>query len=124
VPVNGQDPPVTRPPILAKEEASRRAALLCDLQSALAARGISSILARNHRLVLEGASTKCAPSGPTDPQLHIFTPGGTSITTTNGKAYLLDGDRYPAGDPDGAAAAACRHAAPSTPGRGPAGGVA
>lgn len=79
------------------------------------------MLARNHRLVLEGASTKAAPSGPTDPQLHVFTPGGTSsIITTNGKSYLLgNGRAYPVDDPADAAhgaAAAARQNVPSTPG--------
>ena len=96
-----------RPPILAREEASRRAALLCDLQSALAARGVTSVLARHHRLVLEGGSTGCAPSGPTDPQLHIFTPDGADIATARGSAYhFATGPEYPADDPGQAA----RHA--------------
>ncbi len=93
-----------RPPILAREEASRRAALLSDLQSALAAQGVSPVLARNHRLVLKGASTRCAPSGPTDPQLHIFTPDCTDIATTHGSAYhFATGRAYPADDPARAA---------------------
>jgi hypothetical protein len=70
---SGQNPALTRPPILTREEASRRAALLADLQSALEAHEVSSVLARRHRLVLQGVRTKCEPSGPTDPQLHIFT---------------------------------------------------
>jgi len=112
------------PPILDKQEAARRAAQLSDLRSVLAAQGVSSVLARNRRLVLDGASAKCAPSGPTDPQLHIFAPGGTSIVTTNGRTYLVHGDRYPADDPHGAAAAACRHAVAGTPRRGANGEVA
>jgi len=96
-----------RPPILAREEASRWEALLGDLQSALAAQGVSSVLARHHRLVLEGGSTRCAPSGPTDPQLHIFTPHGTDIATAHGSAYhFATGPAYPADDPGQAA----RHA--------------
>jgi len=106
------------PPILDKQEAARRAALLSDLRSVLAAQGVSSVLARNHRLVLEGASTRCAPSGLTDPQLYIFSPAGTSIITTSGRTYLVHGDKYPADDPHGAAAAACRHAMAATPRRG------
>ena len=69
-------------------------------------------------LVLEGASTRCAPSGLTDPQLYIFSPAGTSIITTSGRTYLVHGDKYPADDPHGAAAAACRHAMAATPRRG------
>jgi len=109
---SGQHPPGSRPAILAKDEADRRAALLSGLQHALAARGVRSVLARNHRLVLEGRSVKAAPSGPTDPQLHVFAPGGTRVVTASGRAFLLGGDRYPAGDPHEAVAAACRHAAP------------
>ncbi len=124
MPENEHSLPPARPPILDKEEASRRAALLGDLQSALAAQGVDSVLARTHRLVLEGASAKSTPSGPTDPQLRIFTTGGTSIATTNGRTYLIDGDTYPAGDPHAAAAAACRNAVPVTAGRGPAGWTA
>jgi len=106
VPENGQNLPSIRPPLLNKEEASRRAALLSELQSALAAQGVRSVLARHHRLVLSGGSTKCAPSGPTDPQLHIFTPEGTDIATTHGSTYhFASGDAHPADDP----ARAARH---------------
>jgi hypothetical protein len=99
-----RNPPGPREPILAREEASRRAALLADLHSPLAARGVNSTVVGRHRLVLEGTGTKAAPSGPTNPQLHVFTPGGTSIVTTNGRTYLLDDRRAcPADDPAQAA---------------------
>lgn len=99
-----RNPRGPREPILAKEEASRRAALLSDLHGALAAQGVNSTVVRRHRLVLEGAGTKCAPSGPADPQLHVFTPCGTSIVTTNGRTYLLSSGRAcPADDPAQAA---------------------
>jgi len=111
VPENGQNPALTRPPILTREEASRRAALLADLQNALAAQGVSSVLARRHRLVLQGGRTRSEPSGPTEPQLHIFTPDGTDIATTHGSAYhFASGDAHPAADP----ARAARHAAGRT----------
>jgi hypothetical protein len=90
--------------IRAKEEARRRAAVLNDLQSALAAQGVSSVLARYHRLVLGGGSSKCEPSGPTDPQLHIFTPDGTDIATARGSTYhFASGHAHPADDPARAA---------------------
>jgi hypothetical protein len=105
VPENGQNPPPARPPVLAKEEASRRAALLADLQAALAAHGVPSVLARRHRLVLSGASTTtCALSGPTDPELHIFLPDGKDIATTRGRSYhFASGHAHPADDPAQAA---------------------
>jgi hypothetical protein len=112
VPENGQIPPVPRPPVLATKEASRRAALLGDLQTALAAQGVSSVLARRHRLVLHGGRTtpvpaRFEPSGPTDPQLHIFTPDGTDIATAHGSTYhFTSGRAHPADDP----ARAARHA--------------
>jgi hypothetical protein len=98
-----------RPPVLATRDASRRATLLADLQSALAAQGVRSVLARRHRLVLRGGRTtpigaRPEPSGPTDPQLHILGPGATDIATTDGTAYhVASGTRYPASDPAAAA---------------------
>lgn len=101
---SGQNPPSARPPILAREEATRRAALLADLQGALAALGIRSVLARRHRLVLSGGQTKCEPSGPTDPELHIFTSRGKDIATACGSAYLFaSGGAHPVSDPAQAA---------------------
>lgn len=130
VPDSAPRTPGPRAPILDKDEASRRAALLCDLQGALEAQGVSSVLARNHRLVLEGAGTKAAPSGLTDPQLYVFTSGGTGIVTTNGRNYLLGRSRaYPVDDlaaaAHGAAAAACRNVpgTSGTRGRVPAGWI-
>jgi len=104
VPENSHNPPIARPPILAKDEAGRRAALLADLHSALAAQGVNSTVVRRHRLVLDGTGARAAPSGPTDPQLYVFTPGGTRIVTTSGRAYLLGSGRAcPASDPAQAA---------------------
>jgi hypothetical protein len=98
----GADKPC--PPVLAAKEAGRRAGLLCDLQAALAAQGVSAVLARHHRLVLRGGRSPCEPSGPTDPQLHVFTPAGTRIITTDGTSYLHgDGTVCPADDPARAA---------------------
>lgn len=92
--------PRRRPPVLTDEAASRRTAQLADLRSALAAQGVSSVLAGTHRLVLRGEPHRYEPSGPTDPRLYIFTPGGTDIATANGRAYLLaSGGAYPAADP-------------------------
>lgn len=54
--------------------------------------------------MLGGGRTKCAPSGPTDPQLHIFTPNGIDIATTSGDSYLFaSGHVHPADDPARAA---------------------
>lgn len=64
------------------------------------------MLARHHRLVLRFSDEHHQPSGLTDPHLHVFTPGGTDIATTNGITYLFtSGKSYPAGDPAAAAAA-------------------
>jgi hypothetical protein len=100
VPENEQNPPSARPPILATGEAARRAALLSDLSSALEAQGVSTVLARTRRLVLGTKPHKRPePSGPTDPQLHVFTPDGTAIITTDGTSYLSrDGSAYLADD--------------------------
>ncbi len=84
-----QRQPRPRPPVLADHEASRRAAQLADLRSALAAQGISSVLARTRRLVLWGKPRDYEPSGPTDPQPYIFTPGGTEIASASGGTYLF-----------------------------------
>lgn len=102
-------PQVPATPILAQAEVARRMLLLADLQAALAAQEIHSVLARNHRLVLQYNRVPSGPSGPTDPQLHIFTPGGTDIATTDGSTYnLASGEKYPADDP-AAAATLIRH---------------
>ncbi len=93
------------PPILPRAEANRRMLLLADLQAALAAHEIRSVLARNHRLVLRSEPVPCEPSSPTDPQLHIFAHDGTDIATTDGTTYsLASGTKYPAGDPAATAA--------------------
>lgn len=40
------------------------------------------------------------PSGLTDPQLHIFTPDGTDVATTDGAVYRLgSGDEFAITDP-------------------------
>lgn len=102
-----------RPPILAESEVARRMALLTELQAALARLEIHCVLARNHRLVLQYNRNPCAPSGLTDPKLHIFGPDGTDIATTDGTTYrLASGPVYPASDVAAAAATvAQRHRA-------------
>ncbi len=86
--------------------------LLADLQAALAALGVRSVLARNHRLVLQYNVSPYRPSGLTDPTLHIFCPDGTGIASTDGTTYRLDiGQEYPASDP-AAAASVIQHAIP------------
>ena len=95
-----------RPPVLSVEQAVHRAELLADLQSALAAHGLDSVLVRNRRLVLRSGGRRMDPSGPTDPQLHIFVPDGKDIATSDGADYhFLSGPVHPADDPCGAASA-------------------
>ncbi len=99
-------------PILIGPEAARRLLLLSDLQTALARLGIRSVLARTHRLVLRPPTAPCAPSGQTNPRLHIFTPAGTTVATTDGTAYhLASGHDCPAADPAAAATLIRDHAA-------------
>ncbi len=96
--------PSPREPILTEAEAARRMLLLADLQAALAAEDIHSVLARNHRLVLRSGRTPCERSGPTDPQLHLFLPAGPTIATIDGAAYSVDsGQTSPVDDPRAAA---------------------
>jgi hypothetical protein len=95
----------SRPPVLDEAEAGRRGSLLTELHEMLAAQGVRSILARNHRLVLRYDKTPYEPSGPTDPALHIFTSEGTTIATTDGTAYVFTtGQRSAADDPAAAVA--------------------
>jgi hypothetical protein len=94
-----------RSPVLDEAEAGHRRSLLAELHEMLAAQGIRSILARNHRLVLRYDKTPYEPSGLTDPALHIFTDEGTTIATTDGTAYLFTtGQRSVASDPTAAVA--------------------
>jgi hypothetical protein len=100
-------------PILAEAEAAHRMLLLSELQTALAALGTHSVLARNHRLVLRYNQIPCPPSGLTDPALHIAGPDCNDVATTNGITFsLASGPRYPADDP-AAAATAIRHRQPT-----------
>ena len=97
------------PPILAEADVCRRMLLLSELQTALEAQQVRSVLARNHRLVLHYSTSPCEPSGLTNPQLHIFGPHRTDIAATDGTTYTLaSGSEYPAADP-AAAASAIRH---------------
>lgn len=100
--------------ILEDSEVARRMLLLAGLQARLARLGVRSVLARRHRLVLRfNDPPPLAPSGPTEPTLHVFAPGGTQIATTDGNVYRLDsGLELPASDP--AAAAASIHHLQST----------
>jgi hypothetical protein len=93
-------------PILDDAEAARRVLTLTYLQAALTETGIQSTLARNHRLVLRSSEKgPQAPSGQTDPRLHIFLPDGQRTATTNGTSYQLDNGRaIPTEDPAAAAA--------------------
>jgi hypothetical protein len=101
---NGQSVTPASPPILAKADAARRMLLLTELQAALATLGVSCVLARNHRLVLQVSRKPCAPSGLTDPKLHIFGPHSTVIAMTDGTTFsLASGQQYPASNPAAAA---------------------
>src|SRR6266699_17312 len=92
-------------PILQEAEVARRMHLLAELQDALAALGVRSVLARNHRLVLRYNRVPSGPSGMTDPELRILAPAGTHIATTDGTTYrLASSQEYPAGDPAAVAA--------------------
>lgn len=105
MPENTQDALPSRSPILDKAEVTRRMILLTRLQGALAAHEIQSVLARCQRLVLR-SDQPIAPSGLTDPQLHIFGPDGTDIATTDRTTYhFASGPEYPVSDPAGAAIA-------------------
>lgn len=81
----------TREPILPEAEVARRQLQLADLRAALASAGIDSTLAGRHRLVLRYGEGRCEPSGPIDPQLHVFLTGGTVVVTTDGTSYHLPG---------------------------------
>jgi hypothetical protein len=95
----------TERPILDHREVARRVTLLAELQAALAALGIQSVLVRNRRIVLRAASKGWEPSGPTDPQLYVFAPDDTEIVTTDGALYqFVSGAACPADDPLAAAA--------------------
>jgi len=103
---NGQRVTSASPPILAESDAARRMLLLAELQAALATLGVRCVLARNHRLVLQYSRSPCAPSGLTDPKLHIFGPDGSDIAVTDGITFsLVSGRQFPASDPAEAAAA-------------------
>lgn len=93
-------------PVLSEAEAERRMGLLADLKVALHAHGVSSVLARRHRLVLQYTQHPCPPSGLTDPQLHVFAADSQGVVTTDGRSYSLgSGGSCPADDPHAAAAA-------------------
>lgn len=90
-------------PIISDAEVTRRVALLAELQAALGAAGVQALLVRNRRIVLRSAGTGREPSGPTDPQLHIFLDDGTEIATTDGTRYeFTTGPAHPATDPQAA----------------------
>lgn len=98
--------PMNRGPILDEAEVARRISLLTELHGALGDRGFRCVLARNHRLVLRYAQTPSAPSGLTNPTLHVFLPNGVETVTTDGVDYALPrGRSCPVTDPAAAVAA-------------------
>jgi len=110
------DPQDTSPrePVLAPAEAARRLALLADLRASLTGEGLHCVLARTSRLVLrEGNDVPYEPSGPTDPRLYILAADGNRIVTTDGAAYCVAGQLYPASDPPAAAERIARRAMPA-----------
>jgi hypothetical protein len=84
---------IQTPPILFEADVSQRMHLLAELRQALSANGVESVLARNHRLVLRYNEPSCAPSGLTDPTLHILGGDHAATVTTNGTVYSLPGGR-------------------------------
>jgi hypothetical protein len=82
---------IQAPPILFEGEVARRMQLLAELRCALSAKGFESVLARNRRLVLRYNKSPCAPSGLTDPTLHILGADHVGVVTTNGTIYSLPG---------------------------------
>lgn len=91
-------------PVLSDNDAALRMRLLAALHDALDGRGIQSLLARTHRLVLRYNESPCPPSGLTNPILHIFMPGGMVAVTTDGRWYVLPGSsRCNVSDPAAAA---------------------
>jgi hypothetical protein len=90
---------------LTGDEADRRKAVLIQLQDALAARGIESVLVGRHALTLRSHGRGPAqPSKSGDPELHVVGAGRHRIVTTDGRHYRLGDNRmHPADDPRGAA---------------------
>lgn len=98
-------PPLPREPILTEDEVARRMNQLAELQAALAALGVHCVLARKRRLVLQYDAGPCEPSGLTNPQLHVFSPDGTTIASTDGSTYTFAlGTKCSVSDPATAAA--------------------
>ncbi len=107
--------PPPSPPILDRAEVEGRMLLLAELQDALTDLGVRSVLARNHRLVLQYNRVPSGPSGLTEPQLYVFGPYGTDIATTDGSTYNLASGRQCLADDPAAAASHIRHAQHAAP---------
>jgi hypothetical protein len=102
--------------VLNETEVASRLNLLAMLRGALEAAGVRCLLARKHRLVLRYSEVPHEPSGMTDPQLHIFAPGGTDVATTDGAVYrLASGAELAVTDPVAAANAICRMSRATSP---------
>src|SRR6266567_3044223 len=89
MPETAPSAPPPSPPILTQAAVERRMLLLAELQDALTDLGVRSVLARNHRLVLQYNRGPSGPSGLTEPQLYIFASEGIDIATTDGSTYNL-----------------------------------
>jgi hypothetical protein len=91
-------------PVLPAAEVTRRVTLLAELQDAFTAHDVQAVLVRNRRIVLRATGTGLEPSGPTNPQLHVFLGDGTEIATTDGTQYeFTTGPAHLIGDPQAAA---------------------
>jgi hypothetical protein len=95
-------------PILDDAAVARRKSLLAELQAGLAGSGFECVLAGRQRLVLRYSEPPPhAPSGPTNPALHITSPA-PDVVTTDGACYRLrDGREFPVTDVSAAVAAIC-----------------
>lgn len=80
--------------------------LLAELQAALPAAGLQSVVAGRHRLVLRySEQPPHALSGETDPTLHIYGGVPDAITTDGGSYRLRSGREFPISEPGALVAA-------------------
>jgi hypothetical protein len=80
-------------PILDAAEVAKRKLLLAELQAALSDSGIPCVVAGRQRLVLRYSDPPPqAPSGPTDPMLHVLGEA-QDVVTTDGACYRLSDGR-------------------------------
>jgi len=86
-------------PVLDDDEVARRKLLLAELQAALAGSGFECMLAGRQRLVLRYTEPPPhAPSGRTNPALHVISPVPNVVTTDGAFFRLRDGQEFPVSD--------------------------